>query len=352
MINRLFCIVNICILLTLARSAWEEVQVNGESAKVTSGKRIVWIDCDPAAGVEEQTYARDVDDVLALIQSFRSSEKLDIRGVSIVFGNAAFEETLSVGKEIVDYYSNGLLQAIPGASSKDQLGVETKASEAIVAALHSLEAEKITILALGPLTNIATVVMNHPELISKIEEVVAVAGRRPTQRFTVGDVNPLGHRDFNFEMDWKAFQTLLDNPKIKLVLVPFEISSKFWISHGELDHLEAKGDVKVQKVAAAARPWLNLWKEAFEVEGFNPYDTLAAGYLLVPQLYQCDDYIPIEIHVLPDDGTDERFHGKELNEKEYLLVSRNFKSTRTAKYCHTVDIDRFKLDLFDRLLRT
>ena len=43
----------------------------------------VWIDTDPAIGESD----RDVDDGLALIQAFHSPE-LDIRGVSVVFGNA------------------------------------------------------------------------------------------------------------------------------------------------------------------------------------------------------------------------------------------------------------------------
>ena len=42
-------------------------------------KVAVWMDVDPAAGLE----GKDVDDALALIQAFHSPE-LDVRGVSVV----------------------------------------------------------------------------------------------------------------------------------------------------------------------------------------------------------------------------------------------------------------------------
>ena len=107
----------------------------------------------------------------------------------------------------------------PGAAGSWQLGQATAASRALTAALRK---EKLTVLAIGHLTNIATVVKMHPELASRIERVVAVAGRRPEQRFLVGTTNPRSLRDFNFEMDPAAFQIVLDS-KVPLVLAPFEI---------------------------------------------------------------------------------------------------------------------------------
>jgi hypothetical protein len=96
----------------------------------------------------------------------------------------------------------------------------------------------LTILALGPVTNIATVLRKHPDLGARITRVIAVAGRRPGQRFTTGTSNPNGHRDFNFELDPEGFQVLLDS-KVEIVLAPFEISSKIWLTAEDLDRLAA-----------------------------------------------------------------------------------------------------------------
>jgi len=56
----------------------------------------VWIDTDPAVGEPD----RDVDDGLALVQAFRSPE-LDIRGVSVVFGNAPLDRGLPIARRLV-----------------------------------------------------------------------------------------------------------------------------------------------------------------------------------------------------------------------------------------------------------
>ena len=59
----------------------------------------VWIDTDPAVGEPE----RDVDDGLALVQAFHSPE-LDIRGVSVVFGNAPLDRGLPIARRLVGEY--------------------------------------------------------------------------------------------------------------------------------------------------------------------------------------------------------------------------------------------------------
>jgi hypothetical protein len=51
----------------------------------------VWLDTDPAIGEPD----RDVDDGVALVQAFRSPE-LDIRGVSVVFGNAPLDRGMPI----------------------------------------------------------------------------------------------------------------------------------------------------------------------------------------------------------------------------------------------------------------
>ena len=44
----------------------------------------------------------------------------------------------------------------------------TQASSAIAAALRQ---EKLTIIAQGPLTNVATVIVNHPDLVKNIDRI-------------------------------------------------------------------------------------------------------------------------------------------------------------------------------------
>jgi inosine-uridine nucleoside N-ribohydrolase len=63
---------------------------------------------------------------------------------------------------------------------------------------------------LGPATNVATVLRNHPELRNRVKKIVAVTGRRPNQKFSTAP-SAQAFRDFNFELDAPGFQVLLDS---------------------------------------------------------------------------------------------------------------------------------------------
>ena len=129
----------------------------------------------------------------------------------------------------------------------------------------------------------ATLLRNHPELRNRIKKIIAVAGRRPNQRFSPSPSAP-AFRDFNFELDAPGFQVLLD-ARVPLVLAPWEISSKVWMRGEDLANLRS-ADVSLAWVLDAASDWFAYWKNKFAVEGFNPFDTLdtpAAGYAISPQ---------------------------------------------------------------------
>ena len=298
----------------------------------------VWIDTDPAVGVTD----RDVDDGFALLQAFHSPE-IVVRGVSVVFGNAPLAQAWPIGLRIVGRFAPSAVRAYRGAAGASELGKENAATRALAAALRR---EPLLVLVLGPATNVATVLKNHPELRPRILRVVAVAGRRPGQRFTTGTTNPNGHRDFNFEEDPEAFRVLLASG-VPLTLAPFEISSKVWLTGPDLDAL-ARADATSEWIVRPARQWLGLWTRTFGVDGFNPFDTLAVARLTSPSLLTCET-LPARIDVLPDDATEARVQGTKVASKPYLLVSRDFgASAPPVDYCYEV-ADGFKADLLRRI---
>ena len=299
----------------------------------------VWIDTDPAVGVPD----RDVDDGFALLQAFHSPE-LQIRGVSVVFGNAPLAQAWPIGRRIVRQFGPAGLRAYRGSAAASELGVETAASRALAAALAR---EPLVVIALGPATNVATVLKNHRELASRIVRLVAVAGRRPGQRFTTGTLNTNGHRDFNFEQDPDAFRAILAS-SVPLTLTGFEVSSKVWMTDEDLGLL-ARGPAGARWMAAPARRWLGLWKRTFGVDGFNPFDTLAIARIVSPSMLTCEE-LPARIAVRPDDVTEAQMQGTKVAEKPYLEVSSAFASSRTVEYCSAVD-PAFKDDLLRRLVR-
>jgi pyrimidine-specific ribonucleoside hydrolase len=291
---------------------------------------VVWMDVDPAV----MRGGHEPDDGLALVQAFHSPELL-IEGVSVVFGNSPLDQGYPIGQEITERYGPDGLAVFSGAASGAELGEETHASTALTEALRQ---QKLTVLALGPVTNVATVLKNHPELAGQMEAIIAVAGRRPGQTFQLGDGGkPL--RDLNFELDPKGFQVLLDSG-VPIVLAPFEISAKVPLYETE-DLARFQGTAFGEYFWEPIQDYVDWYDERFNLRAIYPFDTLAVAYLTSPEWIQCEE-LPVEIQVLPDDANPDR-------EKPYLLVSAELETSHRALYCHTAR-EPFKEDLIRRLL--
>lgn len=295
----------------------------------------VWIDTDPsvAAGGHE------VDDGIALLQAFASPE-LEIRGISIVFGNTALPSATRIGREIVRRFGPPGARVYAGAAGKQDLGRPTEASRALAA---ELERSRLVILALGPVTNVATVVRNHPGLVQRIDRVIAVAGRRQGQSFLSGPSQKAPFRDLNFELDPESFRTLI-GAGVPLVLTPWEISSKVWLTREELEAAAARNP-GVRWMLPALYDWLALWKREFGADGFNPFDTLAVGYLARRNALECEEF-SVAIEAAPDDTA----RARPAPEKPYLVVRPPAAGKPAVTYCHTASSE-FKTDLLLRLNR-
>lgn len=295
----------------------------------------VWIDSDPAIGVA----GADVDDGLALVQAFRSPE-LSVRGVSAVFGNAPLEKTFPIAREVCERFGPAGLPVHEGAASSADLGTQ---NDAVRALADALRAEPLTVIALGPLTNVGSVVALFPELAGRIRAVVAVAGRRPEQSFRSSPEQPVPFPDLNFDCDPPAMQVLID-AGVPLELAPWEVSSHVWIEQGDLDRLEASGGAGAW-IAERSRPWLELWRRDLRAPGFNPFDTLAIARVTHP------DWLEhftggVWIEPGPDDTAPpaEREAGRT---KPHLLVDPRREGPR-ALYCHR-PAPGFKEMLLERL---
>lgn len=297
----------------------------------------VWLDVDCSAGI----FTKDVDDGLALVQAFRSPE-LEVRGVSVVYGNASLEACLPITRELTEAYGPEGMGVRAGAAGPEDLGKTTDAVEGLA---EALEAGPMTILALGPLTTIATLVETRPDLLPRIRRIIMVAGRRPGQHFQTGTRDRAPLSDFNFERDPQAVQRLLDVP-VKLVLAPWEVSSRLWIYADDLDVLEASGGSGAW-IAEKSRPWLLLWQRVFHAEGFNPFDTLAVGYATHPELFESFEGCGRIEEAIDDVAAYDDPENTEKR-KPYFHVTP-CETDHRLTYVHTVEADRFKPVLLERL---
>lgn len=250
----------------------------------------IWIDADPACG---QGARVDPDDCLA-IRHLVHQYGISIAGISSVFGNAPLETTDRVARALMARLE-GKAGAIPvhrGAAAplRETEGAATDAQRALLSALADVE---LTIVALGPLTNVAAALQARPDLQDNVERIVAVMGRRPGHIFHpaegAGGGILFGHgptfRDFNVVKDPDAVRTVI-NLEIPLVLVPYEAAREVEVDDATLGRIAGSGS-DGQWVAERARPWLEYWKADIGRSGFYPFDLMAAMFVADPQRFAC-----------------------------------------------------------------
>jgi len=250
----------------------------------------IWIDADAACGEGPRV---DPDDCLAIWYLMRQTE-VTIAGVSTVFGNATLNTTDTVARELVSRIGPGrhAVQVHRGANAPlpEVRGRDTEAEQALI---DALAAGDLTIVALGPLTNVAAVLQARPDLRGRIQKIVAVMGRRPGHIFHPaegqGGGTLLGHgpvfRDFNVAQDPDALRVILERD-IPLVLLPYEAAREVEIDEEALAGIAANDDGG-QWVAERARSWLNYWKTDIGRNGFYPFDLMAAMFVLQPSRFDC-----------------------------------------------------------------
>lgn len=292
----------------------------------------VWLDVDPAIGMIE----KDVDDGLAMIQAFHSPE-LRIRGVSVNFGNSPLERGYPIAQDVVARFGPEDLPVHSGAASPDDLGKQTDAVDAMAAALAE---RPLTLLALGPVTNVATLIQKHPGLHDRIEAIVMVAARRPGQIFRPKPESERQFPDFNFESDPRAMEVLLQSA-VPLVFAPWEVSSHVWITNANLETLRGSGESGAY-IADKSRSWIRMWKRMSDTDGFNPFDTLAIGYLTHPETIQSEE---VSVWI---DWREGQIDPEGEPVPPHLIADKDAEGGRRAIYCYEPTAD-FKPMLMERL---
>ena len=201
----------------------------------------VIVDCDPAGWI---LTGLDVDDDLALIMalSLHSQNIINILGITITAGNSPLEFSFQQAKELIHRQLGFTsIPILSGASSSwpaswastfsttnvdyDNFHHPTNASQFIIGTIMEYATrhrERITILAIGPLGNIAAAYTQQPRIVNHIDQVVIMGG-----------VWSQSHGlDYNFRYSPKSADMVLSMSCPKLV-IPIEtaIEAAFGDTH-------------------------------------------------------------------------------------------------------------------------
>lgn len=238
----------------------------------------VWIDTDVSIG----SPIREVDDAYALVLAFHSSE-IRIAGLSTTYGNASLGQTTRVARDLVKRFGQaaGLTvgHVYAGAGAASDLGRRSGASDALAA---TLQKQKITYIALGPLTNLATFLRLHPNAARQIERVIFVGGQAPGASLAFGPNRSFHIHDANVFKDPAAAEVVLRS-KIPVVLVPIATASRLLIDETDLQDLSAGGSAGFY-LASRSKIWLWFWTHIVKTNGGPIFDALAIIPMTRPEL--------------------------------------------------------------------
>ncbi|MEM9885360.1 MAG: nucleoside hydrolase [Bacteroidota bacterium] len=290
-----------------------------------AAKKDVWLDTDQLLGNPENA-PREVDDAIALIMILRYHQQLKLQGISLV---TEVDYGYDITQRILKHYWAG--DAIPVYKGSDQcgdVGVENEATRALAAALRK---QKLTILAIGPATNVATVLRNHPELGAQIEEIIFCAGRTPDYPFTLG-LERVTVSDYNVDRDPAAFQVILE-AGVPVVLSGFMASEYLFFGATDYEFL-AKGDTFEQYLYEQFIPWSKRVKLGFGIMGFVPWDTTPVGYLTHPKFFKYYEEIPTKLIEKENDATLPLIKSKKNKRKLYLEASYEYDSPYTTTFVY------------------
>jgi purine nucleosidase len=196
-----------------------------------------------------------VDDAIAIMIALASPAEVTVRGITTVSGNVPLPHVVDNVLRLLSFLGRTEIPVFRGASrplveplhhasdvhGKNGLGdVELpaprmaeqlqRAPAGIARLAH--EYPGLTLLTLGPLTNIAIALNLHPELTELISEIVVMGGAVET-----GNVTRFA--EFNFHADPESVQSVLD-AGIPMSLLTWDTTLKVAHTEAELEALGLK----------------------------------------------------------------------------------------------------------------
>lgn len=187
--------------------------------------------------------------------------------------------------------------------------------------------EPVTILTLGPLTNIALLLATFPEVKSHIERIVSMGGS--TERGNIGV-----YGEFNISVDPEAAKMVFRSG-LPITMVGLDIGRKAHLIPNDLDDLEAAGEVG-KMVGSLFRSYDGGHIE----EGIKMYDPSAAMVLIEPELFTMRSaFVDVEISSPITLGATAVDYDGILSEE------------KNSDVCVDVDVDGFRKSFVDRISR-
>jgi inosine-uridine nucleoside N-ribohydrolase len=259
----------------------------------------VILDCDPG-----------LDDALALLLVLASPE-LELAGITTVAGNQTIEKTTANALKLLELTGRSEIPVAAGAAGplagelvladdahgKSGLGnlvlpepssrpvdppaVDFLADQLLVAS------EPVTVLAVGPLTNIGLLLALRPEAAGRIARLVLMGG-------AIREGNMTPSAEFNIWIDPEAAHRVF-TAGLDVTMVGLDVTNRCVLTRADAERLRASGPIG----AAAAQLldfYLGYYEEAYAHGGAPIHDALAVAHVLRAELLTVEQrHVEIEL---------------------------------------------------------
>jgi len=246
--------------------------------------RIV-IDCDPGH-----------DDAIALLLALASPE-VDLAGVTTVAGNQTLPKTTANALRVLEHVGRGDVRVAAGADRPlvrdpfvaahvhGETGLDGPAlppPQGTPVAAHAVEflaqhAAGRTLVAVGPLTNVALYLALHPD--ARPERIVVMGGA-----IAEGNVTPAA--EFNIWADPEAARRVFESG-VDVTMVGLDVTHKALMTPAHADRLRGAG--RAGKLVAELFDFYHRFHAAtYGLPGSPVHDALAVAYVIRPELLELE----------------------------------------------------------------
>ncbi len=257
-------------------------------------KRII-LDCDPGH-----------DDAVAILLALASTDELEVLGLTVVGGNVPLHSTLLNARKVVTLAQREckVFAGCPRPMMRDIVTAEhvhgetgldsgsgtplgeptvpvesTHAVNFIVETVRAEPENSVTLVAIGPLTNIAVAFAMAPDIIPRMHELVIMGGAG----FEPGNITPAA--EFNIYVDPQAARAVFDSG-VNLIMFGLDITHQMLITPPRLEAVNRDGG-RVGTVVADLLDFFNQYDiSKYGWEGAPLHDPCTIAYLIEPAIFE------------------------------------------------------------------
>ena len=258
--------------------------------------RKIIIDCDPGQ-----------DDAVALLLAFASPDELEVLGITTVGGNVPLDLTQRnarmmcdlAGKQDIPVYAGCAeptvrplitAEAIHGQTGINGIDVfepETPlqskhAVDFIVETLLAAEESSVTLVPIGPLTNIATAISREPAILSSVEEIVIMGGAMREG----GNRTPSA--EFNIIVDPQAADLVYCCGR-PITAMGLDVTHQVLSTVDRVERIKALGNPVAIETAAMLSFFDRYDTVKYTSKGAPLHDPCTVAWLLKPELFEGKD---------------------------------------------------------------